>query len=346
MEKNLVLNIFYYEIHISFNLMLNIFLFCYLLIFFSVKLIIEFYFMERNTKDISVFPYVESFKTIKLLNYYFRNEEKHENKISTLFDKLLFDNEDSFIVDETKFCLPKLKKVPIEQTNNTSDLIQNISFLSLEYFEFAQWISILDDFGKLSLYIYYILLSGNSSEELESFMNPNYYPKGVNTLSYSFKTSHDISDKTFENINKINPSDLIFTVKIGVNMSHDYIKLLSKTTNAESMQIMYKYILNSCSLQFSNVPIKIAQSNYEDPLYLMWEEFDWKIEVNEYNQNFWFNYWELNDKSNKFCFIHIKYTKDCSFKNYKVINNEEEIKSIFKDYPPDLNIHDNGLEII
>ena len=48
-------------------------------------------------------------------------------------------------------------------------------------------------------------------------------------------------------------------------------------------------ISNLCSLCFKNVPIKIIQSNWEDPLFVKWNAFTCYVEIDQLSKNFWFS---------------------------------------------------------
>ena len=76
--------------------------------------------------------------------------------------------------------------------------------------------------------------------------------------------------------------------RYGLTGIFDIIKVISNVKQDVKLSFEHSLALNECQLIFNNAPIKIIQSNCEEPIYLRWVNFTWYLELNEYNNHYWF----------------------------------------------------------
>ena len=92
--------------------------------------------------------------------------------------------------------------------------------------------------------------------------------------------------------------------------------------------MIHEYAIDFCSLCFKNVPIKIIQSNCEDPLFVKWNAFTCYVEIDQLSKNFWFGW--ADSETSKYTsdtFIHLKYSKEYKFDCCKLIDESDIMKT-------------------
>ena len=89
------------------------------------------------------------------------------------------------------------------------------------------------------------------------------------------------------------------------------------------------------TLWFSKVPIKIVQSNCENPLYVECDQFTCYVKINKLNENFWFSSADPEkDQGNSETFIHVKVSIEYNFSCCKLLD-ESEVAKFYKNKFPD-----------
>ena len=87
-------------------------------------------------------------------------------------------------------------------------LFKRVFYINLSYTSFGNSMSVLEDIKTLQLKLNWFSIWSKSLEESELVSSSEYYKSGVGSFSYIFQEYHELSDKFFENINKINPKAL------------------------------------------------------------------------------------------------------------------------------------------
>ena len=119
-----------------------------------------------------------------------------------------------------------------------------------------------------------------------------------------------------------------------VTGSFDIIRILKSVTQNVKIDLIHKYAINSCSLCFINVPIKIIQSNCEDPLFVKWNALTCYIEIDQLSKNFWFSSIDSETaKDTLDTFIHLKYSKEYKFDCCKLIDESDIMKKYKIKFP-------------
>ena len=96
----------------------------------------------------------------------------------------------------------------------------------------------------------------------------------------------------------------------------------------------YGFDFKLCSLCFKNVPIKIIQSNWEDPLFVKWNAFTCYVEIDQLSKNFWFSsIGSETTKDTSDTFIHLKYSRKYIFDCSKLIDESEIMKTYIIKFP-------------
>ena len=143
-----------------------------------------------------------------------------------------------------------------------------------------------------------------------------------------------LTDFIFTNINQIKLKQLFFEFDYGVTGSFDYIRILQNIQPDIRLSLKHSYHFDSCSLCFANVPIKIIQSNYQDPLIVHWKMFTFYVEIDKLSENFWFStsdtYPIINGEET---FIHFKISKEYNFDCCKLIDESVAAKTYNTKFP-------------
>ena len=214
------------------------------------------------------------------------------------------------------------------------------------YFEINNAIEALTDVKDLKLRIDYAFLSSKTSEECKLFTNPEYFKNGVQYIIYTFMKNHDIPDEFFDNINSIQPNFLELTYNLGFNYEIDYIKILRSVVNWTNVKLPKRTYSNHWSINFTNVPILI-KSNDQDHIFIKWQSFLWKVNINEANTKFWFseNTANINENRNS-TFICLIDSGDIYIQNYAIVSEEDELKQLQNEFSNHLSEFNNKWEFV
>ena len=143
-----------------------------------------------------------------------------------------------------------------------------------------------------------------------------------------------LTDTFFNNINWIGLKTISFEFDYGITDSLDIIRILKNVPQSVELDLIHEYAIDSCSLCFKNVPIKIIQSNCEDPLFVKWNAFTCYIEIDQLPESFWFSWADSETtKDTSDTFIHLKYSKEYNFDCRKLINESEIMKTYNIKFP-------------
>ena len=192
---------------------------------------------------------------------------------------------------------------------------------------FSNTKSILEDIGNIGMQINYLYFSVDSIEELDCLTKPEHFSKGLSNLEICFKDTIPLFDTFFDNINRIKMKEISFEFDDEVTGSFDIIRILKNAPQNIGLNLNYGHTTNTCSLSFTNVPIKIVQSNWEDPLFVECKNFTCYIEIDLFFDNFWFSSTDLESvKHSRETFIHVKMSKEYKFNCSKLLDESEIIK--------------------
>ena len=125
-----------------------------------------------------------------------------------------------------------------------------------------------------------------------------------------------------------------FEFDYGVTGSFDIIRILKNVPQSIELNMKHMSVLYSCSLNFTNVLIKIIQSDCEDPLFVKWNAFTCYVEIDQLDKNFWFSsIGSETTKDTSETFIHLKYSKEYNFDCHKLIDEPEIMKTYKIKFP-------------
>ena len=246
----------------------------------------------------------------------------------------------NFIVDDMHFILPQylIDVGKLDESENSWKPFHKIFYLFLKKFSFDQSISILKDIGNIGMQINCICMGVSNIEELESLTNPEYFYKGLSKLDIWFEDTITLTDTFFDNINRIRLKEINFEFSYGITGSFDIIRILKNAPQNIKLGLIYGYSTNSCTLCFAHVPIKIVQSNCEDPLYAEFNQFTCFIEIDKFFENFWFSSVDSEmTQQNWETFIHVKMSKEYKFDCCNLFDESETFKKYktrFPDHSP------------
>ena len=242
-----------------------------------------------------------------------------------------------FIADETHFILPQyfIETIKLFALESCWKPFYKLFSLHLDYNSYSQTKSILEDIGNIGMKFNFVKISASNKEELEDLTNPKYFNKGLSGLSISLKDTIMLTKYFFDNINQIEFKTISFGFSYGVTGSFDIIiRILKNIPQSVELNLKHKSALNSCFLCFTNVPIKIVQSNCEDPLFVNWNSFACYVEIDQLSKNFWFSSIDSeNTTDNSDTFIHFKYSKEYNFDCCKLIDESEIMKTYKTKFP-------------
>ena len=212
-------------------------------------------------------PYFEILESIKLVDKNNRTNPD-SNFDSCIINKFTLQNCD-FIVNDKHFVLPKylIDTSKLAESKSCWKPFYKINYLYLGT-SFSQTMSILEDIKNIGMQISFLTLNVSNKEELEGLTNPEYLSNTVSELRILFKDTINLTDTFFENINQIRFNDIEFSFDYGINGSFDIIKIFKNIQQNIKINLNYKNSISICTLYFAKVPIKIVQSNCEDPLYI------------------------------------------------------------------------------
>ena len=136
---------------------------------------------------------------------------------------------------------------------------------------YSYWIEFLKIVKRESIVFWDLLVSGSESEHFENYTNPEFYLQKRGFLNYWFNAQHQISDKTFENIKRIDLRCLFLNMNYRLKSNFDYIRILSNLPSNLKVRFFISYADYICKCKFTDVNIKILQDDCKKPLYLHWK---------------------------------------------------------------------------
>ena len=253
-----------------------------------------------------------------------------------IIDQFMIKDFKYFIVDKTHFILPQsfIDASRLFESEISWKPFYKLFFLYLAYYSRYEAMSILEDIGNIGMKIHFVHIRPSKKEELEDLTNPKYFSKGLSNLDITLKDTIMLTDKFFDNINWIGLKTINFEFAYGITGSFDIIKILKNAPQSIKLNLRHMYSFDSCSLCFKNVPIKIIQSNYEDPLFVKWNAFTCYVEIDQLYKNFWFSSVDSETtKDTSETFIHLKYSKEYNFDCCKLIDESEIMKTYKTKFP-------------
>ena len=253
-----------------------------------------------------------------------------------IIDKFMIQDFKGFIVDESHFILPQyfIDASRLFESETSCKPFYKLLFLYLTYNSYSQTMSILEDIENIGMKIHFVHISASNKEELEDLTNPKYFSKGLSNLDITLKDTIMLTDTFFDNINWIRLQTISFEFDYGVTASFDIIRILKNVPQNIKLNLRHKYAINSCSLWFKNVPIKITQSNCEDPLFAKWNAFTCCVEIEKFTKNFWFSSVDSETtKDTSDTFIHLNYSQEYNFDCCKLIDESEIMKACKIKFP-------------
>ena len=254
----------------------------------------------------------------------------------SIIDKFMIQDFDDFIVDETHFIFPQsfIDASKLFELELCWKPFYKLFSLNLTYNSYSQAISILEDIWNIGMKIHFVDIKASNKEELEDLTNPKYFSKGLSNLDITLKDTILLTDKFFDNINWIGLKTINFEFAYGITGSFDIIRILKNVPQSIKLNLKHKYATDSCFLCFKNVPIKIIQSNCEDPLFVKWNAFTCYVEIDQFYKNFWFSsIGSETTKDTSETFIHLKYSKEYNFDCCKLIDESEIMKAYKIKFP-------------
>ena len=254
----------------------------------------------------------------------------------SIIDKFMIKDFYDFIVDETHFILPQyfIDASKLFESELCWKPFYKLFSLYLTYNSYSQTLSILEDIGNIGMKIHFVHISASNKEELEDLTNPKYFHKGLSILRITLDDTIMLTNTFFDNINWIGLKTIIFEFDDEVTGSFDIIRILKNVPQRIKLNFRHEFTFDSCSLWFKNVPIKIIQSNCEDPLFVKWNAFKCYVEIDQLSKNFWFSWVDLEtSKDTSETFIHLKFSKEYKFDCCKLIDESEIMKTYKIKFP-------------
>ena len=108
--------------------------------------------------------------------------------------------------------------------------------------------------------------------------------KNLSNLDITLNDTIMLTNTFFDNINWIGLQTINFEFAYLINGSFDIIKILKNVPQSIKLKLNHEFAFDSCSLCFINVPIKIIQLNYEDPLFVKWNAFTCYVEIDQFHK--------------------------------------------------------------
>ena len=249
----------------------------------------------------------------------------------SIIDKFMIKDFYDFIVDESHFILPQyfIDTSKLFESELCWKPFYKLFFLNLTFNSYSQAMSILEDIENIGMKIHSVHIRASNKEELEDLTNPKYFSKGLSNLDITLKETIMLTDRFFDNINWIGLKTISFEFDYGVTGSFDIIRILKNVSQNIKLKFKHQFAFDSCSLCFKNVPIKIIQSDCEDPLFVKWNAFTCYVEIDQLYKNFWFSSIDSEtSKDTSETFIHLKYSKEYNFDCRKLIDESWNYESI------------------
>ena len=253
-----------------------------------------------------------------------------------IIDKFMIIDFKGFIIDESHFIFHQyfIDASKLFESELCWKPFYKLFSLYLTFYSHFQTLSILEDIGNIGMKIWFVYIKASNKEELEDLTNPKYFSKGLSGLDITLKDTIMLTNTFFGNINWIGLKTISFKFAYGVTGSFDTIKILKNVPQSIKLNLRHMYAFDSCSLCFKNVPIKIIQSNCEDPLFVKWNAFTCYVEIDQLSKNFWFSsIGSETTKDTSETFIHFKYSKEYNFDCCKLIDESEIMKAYKIKFP-------------
>ena len=282
-------------------------------------------------------PYFDILKSIKAINDNDWTITDSDCNSCSIIDKFVIIDRFYLITDDdTHFILPQclIDASKLVESENSWKPFYKLDRLSLYSKSYSNAKSILEDIGNIGIQINYLYFNVHNIEELDCLTKPEYFSKGLSELEICFKDTIPLSDSFFDNINQIKMKEISIEFADEVNGSFDIIRILKNAPQNIEINLNYGYTTNNCSLSFKNVPIKIVQSNWEDPFFVEFKDFTCYVEIDKLFENFWFSSTDSETTQNS-CktFIHVKMPKEYKFNCYKLLNESEVLKKYKTKFP-------------
>ena len=280
-------------------------------------------------------PYFDILKSIKLTDENDLTRTDFNYNSWSIINKFALRNF-NFIVDDMHFVLPQylIDVGKLDESENSWKPFHKIFYLYLKQFSFDQSISILKDIGNIGIQINCLYMGVSNTEQLEGLTNPEYFYKGLSKLEIWFEDTITLTDTFFDNINRIRLKEINFEFSYGITGSFDIIRILKNAPQNIKLGLIFGYSTDSCTLCFAHVPIKIVQSNCEDPLYAEFSQFTCYIEIDKFFENFWFSSVDSETtQQNWETFIHMKMSKEYKFDCCTLFDESEIVKKYKTRFP-------------
>ena len=286
-------------------------------------------------------PYFDILKPIKVFNESGWTITDSDCNSCNIIDKFVIKNCYNFIVGKSHFILPQclIDASKLVESENCWKPFYKVEFLYLIYESISNTKSILEDIGNIGMQINTLHFNVHNIEELDWLTKPEYFSKGLSNLEICFKDTVLHSDTFFDNINRIEfLKKISFEFDDEVTGSFDIIRILKNAPQNIELNLLNEFNTNICSLSFTNVPIKIIQSNWKDPLFVACKNFTCYVQTDKLFDNFWFSSTDLETTQNSWeTFIHVKMSKEYYFDSCKLLDESEVIityKTKFPDHTP------------
>ena len=281
-------------------------------------------------------PYFDILKSVKAINECEWTIADSDCNSCSIIDKFVIEDCNDLIVGKSHFILPQylIDASKLVESVNCWKPFYKVDFLYLTYESYSNTKSILEDIGNIGMQINYIYFSVRSIKELDWLTKPEYFSKGLLGLEIRLKDTIPLSDIFFDNINQIKFKEISFKFAYQVTGSFDIIRIFKNAPQNIKLNLKYGHTTNNCFLSFKNVPIKIVQSNLEDPLFVECKDFTCSVEIDKLFDKFWFSSTDTETaQSNSKTFIHVKMSKEYKFNCYKLLNESEVVKTYKTKFP-------------
>ena len=206
-------------------------------------------------------------------------------------------------------------------------------------------IKVLINVSNLNLQIDTLSITNHNSDVSEEFTKPEYFKKGVGNLIYEFSKIHSLTDEFFYNINLMNLNTLSLTLIYKVIENFDIVRILKNIKNWTNIDFKRFLLSKTWDLWFKNINILI-QSNIHDPIFLKCQDFNWSVDINYFNIDFWFTKQKSKKNNSEVCtFLHVVKSEEYSFRNF-IIWEDEEVKQFYDEFSEHLSSENYDIEFI
>ena len=218
----------------------------------------------------------------------------------------------------------------------------NYIYLTHNYSERSS--TIIKHVNDLELQIENLQITCYRSEDSEKFTNPEYFKNGVKNLIHTITHSHLLTDEFLNNINLMNLSTLWLNLKWHVEKDFYTIQILRNIKNWRNIKFHRTILHKTWKLSFKNVNISI-HSSMHDPVVLNCKTFNWSVDINSFNTDYWFTKHKSKKYKRDWTFLHIVNSGEYSFHDF-IFLNDEETKEYYDDFSEHLSTESNHIEFI